>query len=156
MSSSAFHTPQQGAVEQFLLRSQESTLVCLAQLKSDCPSSQGFITWAVPEILTGKVSDGRLRKRKERRKRKARAMLFCPSCHCRRAETCSSWHPVGQETPSSHIRDHCLIDKSVVWLGPNCRCSIRKSESAQVSPREKGGSGFTNKCCSSAESCPWL
>lgn len=59
-------TTQQGADEQFLLRSQESALVCLAQLKSDPSSSQEFITWVVPEIVTRKVSNGRLRKKEEK------------------------------------------------------------------------------------------
>lgn len=84
-----------GAVERFLLRARESMLVYLAQLKSDHPPSQGFITWVAFQVLPIKVSNGKLRKRKERGRRKAIPMLFCPSWPCERAEMYSSLHSTG-------------------------------------------------------------
>lgn len=51
-------------------------LVCLAQLKSDHPPSQGFITWVAFQVLPIKVSNGKLRKRKERGKQKSHTYAF--------------------------------------------------------------------------------
>lgn len=76
MSSSAFYTPQQGAAERFLLGAWEAMLVCLAQIKSDHPSPQAIITWAVSEVLSRKASNGQLRKKGRERKKKSQTYAF--------------------------------------------------------------------------------
>lgn len=76
MRSSAFYTPQQGAAEGFLLGAWEAMLVCLAQIKSDHPSPQAIITWAVSEVLSRKASNGKVRKKGTERKKKSQTYTF--------------------------------------------------------------------------------
>lgn len=143
MSSSAFLSPQQGAVEQFLLRSQGSTLVCMVQLKPD-HSSQGVITWVVPEIL--KSFQWKTQKKEREKKKESQSYAFsAPPVIAGKPKPAAPGTQWGRKLPQAIFEITACLRSHSVWLGPNCHCNISKSELAQVFPREKGGSGFTNK-----------
>lgn len=92
------------------------------------------------------VSNRRLRKKERVKKKESQSYAFSvPPVIAGKPKPAAPGTQWGRKLPQAIFEITACLRSHFVWLGPNCHCSISKSESALVFPGEKGGSGFTNK-----------